>query len=240
MSEPHDQELEDHLAGKSEVSRLYRTAPAEEPPPALDARIKAAARVGLTLRRPRWMLSLSVAAVLMLSISVLLRMQQEGVSPIPTEEAVPAPAATFQAPVESAPASIESEARSSAAPAPRAENPVPESRSRESRDSVAEPFPAAPAEAPAPVQRKSAPQRTDEATGAQNRDKSESLMSAPPAVDDAARMEQSAPLREPADWVEHIRRLRTEGRKPEAAAELQAFRERYPDYPLPEDLRSEP
>ncbi len=44
------------------------------------------------------------------------------------------------------------------------------------------------------------------------------------------------PPRSPEEWLEAIRRLTAEGRTAEAAAELAAFRRRYPDYSLPPDL----
>ncbi|MGH8560966.1 MAG: hypothetical protein ACRES4_03290, partial [Nevskiales bacterium] len=238
-SEPRDQELEDYLAGKSEVSRLYREAPADVPPPELDAKIRAVARRELAARRPRWMMPLSAAAVLMLSVGVLLRMQQEGVTSIPVEEAATqAPAATFQTPPESAPIVTEPAPDATATPVPRTDAPAAErsreSEAHESEGVVAEPFPAP---APAPARRKTQPQSANEAVSAPSRDASETSMSPPAAAGDAARAERSAPERAPQDWIEHIRRLRAEGRDTEAAAELKTFRERYPDYPLPEDLR---
>ena len=224
MSEPRDQELEDYLAGKSEISRLYRQAPAELPSPELDAQICAAARIGLTPRRPRWMMPLSAAAVLMLSVGVLLRMQQEGVTPVPVEKTATQADPGGTVPSEPAPA------------ASHIESPAPEMRSRESQGAVAEPFPA-PAAASAPAQRKAQPQSADEALSAPSRDETEALTPAP-ATGDAARAERSEQVREPEDWIELIRHLRAEGRDTEATAELRAFRERYPDYALPEDLRA--
>jgi hypothetical protein len=43
--------------------------------------------------------------------------------------------------------------------------------------------------------------------------------------------------RTPEKWLEDIRKLKTEGKTPEAERELGEFRKRYPDYILPEDLR---
>jgi hypothetical protein len=40
----------------------------------------------------------------------------------------------------------------------------------------------------------------------------------------------------PERWIEEIRELRRRGRATEAEASLKAFRERYPDYALPDDL----
>jgi hypothetical protein len=43
--------------------------------------------------------------------------------------------------------------------------------------------------------------------------------------------------RTPLNWLEDIRRLKVGGRAEEAAHELAEFRKRYPEYPLPNDLR---
>jgi len=40
----------------------------------------------------------------------------------------------------------------------------------------------------------------------------------------------------PAAWIERILELRREGKPKEAADSLEAFRRRYPDYPLPQEL----
>jgi hypothetical protein len=47
----------------------------------------------------------------------------------------------------------------------------------------------------------------------------------------------AAPERSPQSWLEDIRKLKSEGGSAEAARQLAEFRKRYPDYPLPEDLR---
>jgi hypothetical protein len=247
MSEPRDHELEEHLAGRSEVSRLYRQAGADEPPPELDSKIKAAARRALATRRPRWMLPLSAAAVVMLSVGVLLRMQQEGVTPMPAEPGVmQAPAATFPLPPEPTPAAAESAADAAMAPAPPSAEPAPEARARESEADNAQPFPAAPASS-APHQEKSRAYSADEAAGALRSEESEITPAAPPAAASQSREKTESRRSMPAaaadaertaeNWIEHIRRLRAEGRMEEASQELKAFRERYPDHPLPDDLR---
>ena len=43
--------------------------------------------------------------------------------------------------------------------------------------------------------------------------------------------------RTPEKWLEDIRKLKAEGKAPEAERELGEFKKRYPDYRLPEDLR---
>lgn len=41
---------------------------------------------------------------------------------------------------------------------------------------------------------------------------------------------------EPKAWLERILELRRQGKLEEAAKSLKVFRERYPDYPLPQEL----
>jgi len=73
----HDVEL----PGEREVARAYRDAAHASPPPALDAKILAAARaVGAPTRRfaSRWAIPISVAAVVVLSVGVVLRLLDDG------------------------------------------------------------------------------------------------------------------------------------------------------------------
>jgi hypothetical protein len=80
-----------------ELSHAYKAAAHPEPPPALDARILAAARQAVTpqpRRRPAWFgwaVPLSSMAVLVLGISMLFRMQQEAPETL-REEQSPLPA----------------------------------------------------------------------------------------------------------------------------------------------------
>jgi len=48
---------------------------------------------------------------------------------------------------------------------------------------------------------------------------------------------RSTPDRSPQAWIEDIRKLKVEGKTEEAGRELAELRKRYPEYPLPEDLR---
>jgi resuscitation-promoting factor RpfA len=61
------------------VRRLYGTLPREEPPPALDAAVLAAARRAVAPRSlaRRWGAPVSIAAVLVLVVGVTLEMQRE-------------------------------------------------------------------------------------------------------------------------------------------------------------------
>jgi len=58
---------------------------------------------------------------------------------------------------------------------------------------------------------------------------------APAALDEA--MESDATRPTPEDWVQRLLQLDQEGRDEELRLELRAFREAYPDYPLPPGLQ---
>lgn len=73
-----DKQLNDYLAGKSDISSLYQQLETNEPSHRIDARIFAAAREDhgksaeiIPLRHRRWTIPASIAAVLIVGISVL-------------------------------------------------------------------------------------------------------------------------------------------------------------------------
>jgi len=96
-----------------ELSNRYRALGREEPSAELDAKIIAASRRAAASRpRPgRWMLPLSLAAVIVLSVAVTLQMQHEPAAPEAPAAARPA------APAENA-------AQSVASPAPEQQGPA--------------------------------------------------------------------------------------------------------------------
>jgi hypothetical protein len=63
-----------------QVSRRYRELGAEEPPPALDASILAAARRA-SARRSRWYLPLAAAAVAVLAVAVAVQVERQEPDP---------------------------------------------------------------------------------------------------------------------------------------------------------------
>jgi len=65
--------------GDDKLRQRYRELPADEPPAALDAAIRAAAHRAVAPKRgaQRWAVPASLAAVLVLAVGVTLRMQQE-------------------------------------------------------------------------------------------------------------------------------------------------------------------
>lgn len=98
-----DRLLDEYLRGDSPLSRVYRETGKEEPPAHVDAAILAQARAAATAHRggkPRWLMPLSLAATVLLSVGVVLLMSKQGVSPVPTETpAIVAPPVTGKTPV---------------------------------------------------------------------------------------------------------------------------------------------
>ena len=80
---PDDRLLEEFLAGEGAVRAAYHETASARPPPALDAAIlqlAASAKAPVMMRRaarPRWQLPMATAAVLMLSLGVLLQVQRD-------------------------------------------------------------------------------------------------------------------------------------------------------------------
>jgi hypothetical protein len=244
MPEAKDEMLDEYLAGNSELSRQYREAATESSPANLDALILRAARRELRPQPRRWMLPLSMAAAVLLSMSVILRLPQESLSPQPSRQ---------KATAETAPASTLSPAAD--APIVRAEQKA----ATPSRPAVPVPVPAS-AAAPAPTAEPFANSAADNAPAAEEKQEAAPLsqpaakkaqgaerQSAPSAagmlaprrdeVGPAAAEERDAMT--PASWIARIRELQRSGKTGEAADELKNFRASYPDYVLPPDLSTE-
>ncbi len=171
-----DQLLDEYLRGDSALARAYRETGREEPPAHLDAAILAQARAATAPRRgskPRWLMPLSLAATVVLSIGVVLLMSKQGVAPEsmePPPSVVPAPAVTEKAPVAMPKAVVTPKEMPAVTP-----KETPRFEPRE----VAIP-----------------------------------------------------PKKSPEAWLAEIEALRKAGKHAEADAELEKFRQRYPDYPL--------
>jgi hypothetical protein len=252
--DPRDPSIED----------AYRAAAREEPPRDLDERILAAAHRAVDARpspvrrsfAQRWRVPVAIAATVLLSATVTLmvyesdqttllkkrgaldKIQEESVPPAaPTGETgaarAPAAPAAEGALRQSRPSELEgssaNEAKRKAAPSPAeparlgtpAAAQAPQSGGAQ-RSLMEKREAAAPAPAPAPSLSR---ERTlaDRPTGRSERD----------ATSGTA---QSA-LQSPDDWLAEIRRLKQAGRIDEANRLLAEFRARFPDHPLPEDLR---
>lgn len=148
MSEPKppvmpddDRELEDFLAGRSELSRLYRQEAAEiKAPEALDAAVFAAVEESLTIpkakpaRLRRWRLPLSLAASMVIGIAVLREVPREPALPVASEAMAVAEQAPPPVPAEemsasgaaAAPIPERAEAEKKPAPPPKPSRAMPD------------------------------------------------------------------------------------------------------------------
>jgi hypothetical protein len=232
------------------LSRLYREASTEGPPPAVDAAILAAARkrVAQPERRARaswlsWMAPASAIVTLVLGVSVALLVERE--QPEPTRET---PIRPILRPPQSAPparAAESAQAKPSASAAPAAAKAQTPAAAAPAQVPVLAapaqaPMPAAPAAQAFPAETRakaSAPATMLESNAARDAASAEAGAGAPSAA--AARL---APLRQPAAqrsaeaWLEDIGRLKRDGHDKEAAQQLAEFRKAYPAYSVPEAL----
>lgn len=245
---PEDRELEGLAA---DVSARYRDASDAQPPAHLDAAILEAARRQASHPKKRnWHVPVSIAAMLVIGVSLAL-LTSELEDPLPPLD---------QGADRAGDAVRDTNAERRAEPAAKALSETPEAQfgrdvgSRLSRERVtreqAEPEyraaapvspeqstgVAAPAAPPAPAAVQA--QRPSEARALHEREASANAESQAPStaesVSDATVAKESAV---PADWLKRIEAHLREGRMDEAEQELARFRERHPDYPLPQGLR---
>jgi hypothetical protein len=204
--------MAEHDPRDEEVSRRYRELDAEEPPPALDAAIRAHARRAVEARSTRpWYFSLAAAAVLVLAVALTWNVEREAPDMVAVTSAPPA------APVEKA----EEKAEAPAAPAPqparrRAVKPKVEDSAGE-RELAKQQAPAAEMRAD---QAQPRPPQSQPQLGAAARSEV---------------MRQQAFAETPEQWLERIAKLRAEGKHDEADKALAEFRKRYPDFRISEE-----
>ena len=218
----------------TKVSERYRALAREEPGAALDAAILAAARraVGARpgaarARLRRWALPGSVAAVVVLSVTVTLQIQRER----PDAVALYAPE----------PKKIEQgAAREAQAPGARDFAPDPAAGSERSVAGRV----TAPASAPAGVPAERAPAPAAAADTELARPRAEEAPAGAGAVNEAMRRSAPAELRaktgetdeSPERWLERIVALRRAGRDREADESFAEFRKRYPEYRISQEM----
>lgn len=264
-----DAELDAYLEGDSALSRAYREQAGEEPPGRLDRRIREAARGRVRHARGpfarTWTVPASLAAVVVLSVSVVVlmgppdAMRAPGIATEPEAEADTAP------PRESLPAGNEP------AGVPPAEERLRKSLDSralgETRSSAASPAPAAadegerPQSAPAAPASALQPERPAARFSAPRPSRRERQQSAPleskesiapvpqqPAAGGGARLLDAprddaldaarASGRDPGAWLRDIEALLDAGETAAARESLAAFIEAHPGYPLGERLRA--
>ncbi len=223
------------MSDDEKISQRYRELGAEEPPRVLDEAILAAAtRSARSLHgsaRPwsqRWVVPLSLAAVIVLSVTVTLRIQHErpGIeAPAPpAKESVPAsPAPQVKEPAPTAAAPV-----ADAQPKPKVEGQLNAAAGAPARERPAKP---ASQDEPKPF----APPLRDQAPAA-----SPAAAVAPaPAAAVSSRAEAQVNLQAetPERELERIAELRRQGKHDEADKALADFRKRYPDFRIPEAMR---
>ena len=226
--------MNDDMPRDPTLSRAYRETAQTEPPPALDALILAVARKEAAVRPqatrlPWWrraMMPVGVFATLVVTLSVVLMVEQEQREPEPAPAAVPASSsaadraakATATKPTARRKASSP-EAASQSAPRQDYVRPATKAAGAPMLDGATAPA----AMAPAPVR-----SETSEL------DESERMAQPHRAAKTAGKKEA---VKAPKTWIDEIRQLRRAGAEAEAQAQLAAFRRAYPDYPLPDDLK---
>jgi len=209
------------------LQSAYRALGAEQPPPALDEAILAAARGTARPWTRRWAVPLSLAAVLVLSVTVTLRIQHEQ----PDSE-VPAPAkreiVQAREPVkpEAERAALEPAGKPALRRESRAFPPASQDRAVAQRPAQAPAPP--PAEAPALAKRQDAEASSAAAAPAMRAMQRERVA----AERTVASQASPSPERE----LERIAELRKQGKHDEADKALAEFRKRYPDFKIPDTL----
>ncbi len=236
-SDPRDTERDPDLGP------LYRQLGREEPSPALDEAVLAAARravAGGPRRLPaafsgRWPAAVSIAAVLVVSVGLVTMLQRQGEAP-----RINAPEA--DSPLGMGELRLKSEALRKEAPERDAAPGVAASSARRADTAADEAGPPAQDQLGARGYRPQAQiapraeeaERTPAAAPAEPRGRemarpAPEAAAAPAAVPDWEQMS-------PQDWIRRIEELLATGHVLEAEEALRLFRERHPDHPLPGHL----
>jgi hypothetical protein len=143
-----DKSPDDRLPEEHALSRAYDRAPREAPPAALDRAILAAARAAVAVPRgrasfaKRWAVPLSVAAVAVLSVTVVLRLSEQGALEPSRKSAEVAPASPsaahgFLGQGTDELAQIRTDPKTAAMPVPPKGTPAKKERARELSESFA-------------------------------------------------------------------------------------------------------
>ena len=230
-----------------DVSRAYRLAAGEEPSPALDDAIHAAAlRAAGSRPRPlprgslrRWGIPIAVAATIVIGVSIAFLAADRpdsALAPLAEAPGSRRPEPKQSAPMPGVPPESTDRVLSEVpklppgvaggqAPVTAAAREARPSRERTTRDEFVgrreqAVVPAAPSESLA---------RPDALT-----DATKGVSKVAPGVDPL--VDQDAESPSPEVWLQRIRELRNKGQTAQADESLLAFRRRYPDYPLPADV----
>jgi hypothetical protein len=218
-----------------QVSDAYRRLPGEEPPELLDQAVLNRARRAASSKTIRpwnfgWIHAVSTAAVLVLGIALVMNLP-DSTPPEPSpgsrlgDDESSSTVETFRLMQEftvdaDAAEAIRAEKAASPAAGQQAAEPAV---AAEERGLLAEPAAIGLGE----TERSG---RGDDRVGtaAAAIAETQALEAAPEA--------QEAPVREPEAWLEHLLELRARGELAQFEAELAAFRQAWPDYPLPPEF----
>lgn len=250
-----------------QLSQAYQEAEHPVPPAVLDVRILTEARKAVAPQRHRsvwfaWAVPLSTTAVLVLGISLLFQMQQDTpdvmreAMPLPPAElhSPPAAAVTKPPPIPAVGPEARPRPRQSAQPSPPPAAPPAAADSvaaMPDRGSVSEAATPPPPQPTAQIeQSKAFPAETAKilpAAPAANPARLEHTPTAAASVRQSPSQHKmhsrfdasldSTPEGDIEAWVESIRLLLQQGRAEDARRSLADLRERYPNYPLPDDLK---
>jgi hypothetical protein len=224
-SEERDEEmLREFLAGDSPLSRLYRRDAQEQPNAQLDAAILAAARRNLAPKSRvahgpfarHWLVPTSLAAVLVLSVSIVL------LTPDPVRQP-----------------GLEIDGVADTPAMGRGQEPAGEDRavkkSSEKRERKALQLENVPAseQPPRPVPATGAGVAEEATAPSASRALATPLAEAPPGPHG---MPADTVQADPAAWLRFMESLLKEQNSQAARSNLRAFRARYPDFPLPAAL----
>lgn len=241
MNQPDAPERQD----ADDLRDLYRAASQPEPPAALGEEIRQAARDSLQVAKPGsewpWRQGVAVAAVLVLSVSILLLFPREQLR-APGETPVQAPAAS-DVPRPARPAAPVPDTQPEPTPASEAqpERAVEKKRKASSDSRLESPPPASRALLQSPADEPGmessaagAAANVPRDTAAGGRTMAEEAER--PGVTDAARddadvLEESYYRSSPELWISHIERLLSEGRFADAKREFDAFQVAHPQHP---------
>jgi hypothetical protein len=195
-----------------------------------------------TFRAPRWAVPVGLAATLVLSFTLLLHTNPPQVAkpvsaPISSQE-VSESAISADASGASAPAEMRARREAPVAPTAATMNRAPSDSAAvsEVQEEIAiqppivmkaMPAPSAAPPPPLPAQASANAERAEAYAGA----------AAESAADASTQRSAAAPL-DPDSWLRRVERLRSRGLDAEARRELQAFRQQYPDHPLPAELQA--
>ena len=216
------------------VRAAYRQLDAEEPPDLVDQAVLNRARAAAEPpagRRPwsfGWVHGLTTAGLVVLGLGIFLQLREPVVplpQPMPPAELREDDALQTAAPTplaEEAPAAARTRSADLAAPVEDATAPA----RRELRRTMAAPPPTAQGDAPA----------AKAAAQAQPMDDSSESIADFEVMQEMS-MEAEDLLESPESWLARIRDLQAAGDEEGFVEALAAFREAYPDYPLPEDLQ---